>query len=149
MTRRRLLGVLLITIALAGSGCGEGGPKGAKVTGSVTMGGAPQGGARLGFIPVSSLEPGAASTGAVTGEDGKFEVLLLPGKYKVTLSRMVDKGGKVPGDSEDPSQDFAQLEAAGMLRQTFPQEYTSPESTPVSVDIPPEGKALEPIVVGQ
>jgi hypothetical protein len=148
MTRRRLLGTFLIVVILAVGGCGDGGPKGAKVTGSVTMGGAPQGGARLGFIPVNSLEPAVPSTGALAGEDGKFEVVLQPGKYKVTLSRMVDRAGKVPGDSEDPSQDFAQLEASGMLKQSFPPQYTSPESTPVTVDIPPEGKDLGAIVVG-
>jgi hypothetical protein len=112
------------------------------------MGGAPQDGARLGFFPQSNTSPPAPAKGTVTAADGKFEIMLPPGNYKVTLSRMVDRAGKVPGESEDPSQDYAQLEASGMLTQKFPPAYINTASTPISVDIPPEGKSLEPFAVG-
>ena len=144
-----LRGFVVISVAMiATCGCGGARESEAKVTGSVTMGGAPQDGARLGFFPLSNNTPPPPAKGAVTNPDGRFEILLPPGKYKVTLSRMVDRTGKVPGESEDPSQDYAQLEASGMLSQKFPPAYIDTASTPISVEIPPEGKDLEPFAVG-
>jgi hypothetical protein len=133
----RLFGMLAVLISLvsATSGCAPA-EKGVKVTGSVTKGGQPQDGARVSFIPADPKPEG--SRGALTGADGKFEVKLEPGKYKVILSRLVDASGKVPSESEDP----AQLEASGLLRQSIPPQYSDPASTTLSVEIPPEGKDL-------
>ena len=136
--------VILFALAICGViGCSSG-PKGVKVTGSVTMNSQPQDGVRVIFV---SSDEKVMPQGAATGADGKFEAKIMPGTYRVTLARYVDKNGKVPGESEDPSQDFTQLLESGLLQQVFPPKYTSPDATPISAEIPPEGKDLEPFVV--
>jgi hypothetical protein len=145
--RRQLLGLLIVSFAFCwgSTGCGDA-DRGVPVTGSVTMGGQPQDAARVYFIP-SDPTGDMPFIGAATDASGKFSVKLPPGKYAVTLSRKVDKSGKVPGESEDPTQDFTQLEASGLLRETIPAHYSDSQGTPLSVEIPPEGKDLEPFVV--
>jgi hypothetical protein len=149
MMHRQVASALVIggILALVTSGCGRGGgPTGVKVTGSVVMGGKAQGGTRVGFIPLD-LQKMESSRGATTNAEGKFELLVEPGEYAVILSRMVDKNGNVPGESDDPTQDFTQLEASGALRQSFPEKYTDPGFTPLKVQIPPGGTDLPPFEV--
>lgn len=136
---------VLAVVSLAILGCGEADP-GVPVSGSVRMGGQPQDGVRIYFIPGSEQ---AQIRGAITDAAGKFVAKVPPGQYKVTLSRMVDRSGKVPGESENPEEDFTQLEASGLLRQTIPSQYLGATTTPLSVDIPEEGKELEPFEVTQ
>jgi len=145
--QRQLLSLVVVASAfsLATCGCGPS-DRSVKVTGSVTMGSQPQDGTRISFIPTGTKDD-VPPQGAAAGPDGKFEAKLIPGKYKVILSRLVDKSGKVPGESEDPSQDFTQLRESGLLSEVIPQKYTSPDATPLAVDIPAEGKDLEPFVV--
>ena len=146
---RRFAGLLTASCAvgLIVSGCGrDTGPTGVKVTGSVVKDSQPQDGVRLGFIP-PEIRSDMPPRGATTDAAGKFELKLLPGKYTVTLSRPVDKDGKVPGPSDDPTKDFTQLEASGLLKQSFPAKYADPMSTPLSVEIPAEGKELPPLEV--
>jgi hypothetical protein len=133
--------MLLFTAVMAPitSGCGGSGVNEVKVTGSVTQNRKVQQGVNVSFIPADSS---ATSKGIRTDADGKFEVMMSPGKYTVLLSKMVDKKGKVPKDSENAAEDYAQLEAAGELRQVFPAKYTSVASSPLKVDIPAEGKDL-------
>ena len=133
-------------VGLLSLGCGEADP-GVPVSGTVTMGGQGQGGVRAYFIPSSTDASGPKFYGAITDTSGKFQAKVPPGKYSVMLSKKVDKSGNVPSDSEDPELDYTQLEASGMLREAMPQQYTSPTSTPISVEIPPEGKDLEPFEV--
>jgi len=122
-------------------GCGKsGGVVEVKVTGSVTQSNKAQDGVLVNFIPA---DPKAESSkGTRTGADGKFEVMVQPGKYTVVLTRWVDKNGKVPKDSENPLEDYAQLEASGYLKQVLPAKYGDPASSPFKVDIPAEGKEL-------
>jgi hypothetical protein len=127
-------------------GCGGGGNE-VKVTGSVTRGGKAQDGAKVSFIPTDPKMASSAK-GTSTDADGKFEIMVLPGKYTVLLTRHVDRKGNVPKDSENPKEDFTQLEASGYLRQVFPSEYGDPKSTPIGVEIPPGGKDLPPFTVG-
>jgi len=140
--RRQFLAmfVLSTSIALAANGCGSSGPQLAKVTGSVTKGGKLQQGVNVAFVP-ADLKQGS-TVGSRTDSDGKFEVLVKPGSYTVALTKMVDKNGKVPKDSENPAEDYVMLEAAGQLRQVLPAKYTSVDSSPFKVDIPAEGKDL-------
>ena len=144
--QRQILNLLVIfsIVGLATSGCGPSGPHEAKVTGSVTMGGKAEESVRVNFIHSGNKD---ASKGAVTKADGKFEVELQPGKYAVTLSKMVDKTGKVPGESEDPTKDYTQLEASGLLRQAIPRKYVDPSSTPLSAEITEEEQDMPPFDV--
>jgi len=138
--------VLSCAIGLAASGCGGGsGSKEVKVTGSVTQGGKAVDGVKVGFI---SPDPAKApSKVATTDAEGKYQLKIMPGKYTVTLTRYLDRSGKVPKDSDNPTEDFTQLEASGYLRQVLPAKYIDPGTSPFKVDIPPEGKALDPFTV--
>jgi len=138
--------VLSCAIGLGASGCGGGGAsKGVKVTGSVTQGGKAVEGVKVGFI---SPDPAKApSKAAMTDAEGQYQLTVVPGKYTVTLIRYLDKSGKVPKESENPAEDFTQLEASGYLRQVLPVKYVDPDTSPFKVDIPPEGKALAPFTV--
>jgi hypothetical protein len=129
-------------MVLTAGGCGSGEKKGAKVTGSVTSGSTPQASVTVGFVP-AEVPDNVGSVATITDPAGKFETNLLPGKYKVIVSRMVDQNGKVPG----PEEDVGQLEASGLLKQSFPVEYTLPTNTTLTADIPPEGKDLPPFEV--
>ena len=151
MQRHRLsVLVVLGAMSLAAGGLAAGGCSGQKgganVTGSVTMGGQPQEGARVTFIPMDSKSD-VPPQGGATQADGKFTFKMPPGKYKVTVAKWVDKSGNVPGESEDPTQDFTQLLESGMLTQVVPAQYASPETTPLSAEIPAGGKDLEPFVI--
>jgi hypothetical protein len=138
--------VCLLISVLATSGCGSGGKSGADVTGSVALGGQAQDGVRVTFIPMAA-KGDVPPQGGATQADGKFKFKIVPGKYKVTLTKWVDKDGKVPGESEDPTKDFTQMMESGLLKQVFPGQYADPSSTPIEVDVPAGGKDLEPFVV--
>ena len=116
-----------------------------KVTGSVTKDGKSQEGVLVGFL-TSDTKKGS-SNATKTDASGKFQVLLKPGNYSVTISKFVDKSGNVPKDSDDPKMDFTQLEAAGKLRQVMPEPYLNATTSPIKVDIPNEGKDLPPFEV--
>jgi hypothetical protein len=58
------------------------------------------------------------------------------------MTRMVDKKGNVPPESENPTEDYTQLEASGLLKNGLPAKLSSPTTTPFKVDIPAEGKDL-------
>jgi hypothetical protein len=124
------------------TGCG--GPEadpGVTVTGSVSQGGAGQAGVTVGFI-TKNQGKGGMSKAALTDASGKFEVKLLPGSYAVTLSKKVDASGNVP----PPDADVTMMEVDGQLTETLPQ-YASPDSTPLSADVPAAGGELQPFVI--
>jgi hypothetical protein len=73
--------------------------------------------------------------------------MLVPGSYKVSLIKMVDKKGKVPSGSENPTEDYTQLEASGALRHAFPPSYIDPENSGIKAEVPAGGTALQPFVV--
>jgi hypothetical protein len=142
----RLLAAAMLCGAVSLVGCGgNAGPDGVKVTGSVTKDGKAQSGVNVGFIAADQTK--GESRGVKTNAEGKFELKLRPGSYSVTLTRMVDKKGNVPPDSEDPAEDYTQLEASGLLRNAFPPKLAAPTTTPHKVDIPAEGKDLPPFEV--
>jgi hypothetical protein len=146
---RQFAGMLALGAALAvvAGGCGSGEPEGVKVTGSVMKGGQPLDNAVVSFISTLPLKDATPTRSASTNAEGKFEAKVLPGNYSVVLSKMVDQSGKVPGASDDPNLDYGQLQAEGKLQQVVPQQYTEPAATPLKVDIPEEGKDLEPFEI--
>lgn len=112
------------TLALAGCG---GGPKAAKVTGRVYNRDQPYPGVTVCFFPDS---PGGQAAESVAGPDGSFSLRthkedgrvidgVIPGRFKVGIRRQVK--GDVKGDNP------------ALLK------YTSPKTTPLTVDVPPEG----------
>ena len=149
MNRTPIVSCLIIAgaIALAFTGCGGSDEEGVKVTGSVVKGSAAQEGVLVNFA-TSDTNQGSAKA-ARTDAGGKFEVRVKPGKYVVVLTKMVDRKGNVPKESEDPTQDQTQLEASGYLRNALPAKYAEASSSPLGVEIPTGGKELPPFDVSK
>jgi hypothetical protein len=124
---------------LLSAGCGSRQVEGDPVTGSVTKGGAGVDSVLVVFTP----ERDGVARGARTDASGKFELKLLPGKYKVLLSKKVDSQGQLPR----PDQDRSELEAAGALTETIPEPYSSPVNSPLSAEIPAGGAELAPFAM--
>src|SRR5262245_46202277 len=96
---RRILILLAILVA---AGCSPNGPPLTPVSGVVTLGGQPLANAQVRFIPQGDTKGHGGA--ARTGEDGKYEVIanrmnnrkgLLPGQYKVVVSRLTAPDGTV------------------------------------------------------
>lgn len=141
--RKKFLGMLpfLAVLTLIAGGCG--GEEGVKVTGSVTKASKPLESVTVSFVALDKEK--GVSKGAVTNAEGKFELLLKPGKYTVTLTKLVDSKGNVPKASDNPNEDFAQLEAQGKLKQIMPQIYSSFDHSQFNdIEIPAGGKQLAP-----
>lgn len=121
------------------AGCGSPAEEGEPVTGSVTKGGAGVASVLVVFTP----EKDGVTKGARTDGSGNFELKLLPGKYKVLLSKKVDAQGQLPG----PDQDRSDLEAAGALTETIPEPYSNPVASQLSAEIPEGGTELAPFAI--
>jgi hypothetical protein len=148
MKRSQLIALLALgsAVTLFASGCGGGGgPEGVKVTGSVTKGGKGEEGVNVGFITADPKK--GESRGVRTDAQGKFELRVKPGAYTVTLTKLVDKKGNVPKESEVPTEDYTQLEASGYLRHAYPDTYADVARSPYKVEIPEGGKELAPFEV--
>ena len=131
-----LAGSLLLVFA----GCGP--AEGPPVKGKVTLDGQPLADAHVIFEPMGKdVELGGGR--AKTGPGGEFEFIpdettgqtLAPGQYAVVISKKVDKQGNIPNE-----EDFGQLEAAGMLRESLPVRYSQRSETTLAAEI----KAEEP-----
>jgi hypothetical protein len=147
MMQRQFVAMMILggTMAMVASGCSDSGVHGVKVSGSVTKAGKAQDGVNVNFTATNPKE--GEPKGTRTDADGKFQLRIKPGTYRVSLTRLVDKKGNVPKESDNPTEDFTQLEASGYLRNVFPPAYADPSSTPLKVEIPPGGKELEPFEV--
>lgn len=163
--RRALLGLLVLALALPGCASGAKG-KAVKVTGNVTLEGAPVSRVTVSFIPTGSGLPATA----VTDVNGRFELITvdsaagqsvegaIPGDYKVTVRYI--------GDA--PAEDLEQLDPktyhgrqakdaqkrgvksqTGGGKGTAPKEdkvhpnYGSADRTPLKQSISPQGGTLE------
>ena len=128
-----------LLIAVLVGGCGGAGDEGVRVTGSVVRGGAGIENVLVVFWPQSSDNP----KGVRTDSGGKFELRLPPGKYTVLLSRKVDAQGNPPAEGQDADE----LEESGLLRESFPEQYSSRDGSHLGADIPAAGVELPPFVV--
>ena len=135
---RLLFCVCLLFLA----GCGKGGPV-LPVNGVVTLDGNPVANATVRFYPDEGTDP-TSSGYAQTGTDGKFVITsgkgekgLVPGKYKVTVS----KGGG--------AKEFNSEEGAGAVvpeiefKDDFPPHYSNPAQTILAYSVTGDGQAIE------
>ena len=149
--RKPLLGATLLTASLLlASGCGGGaaaGPDTVDVSGTVTLGGQPLGGATIYFMT-------DAFTGvAQTADDGTYKLSrgAVPGMNKVYVTKI--EGGTVAADPES-GMDAEQFRAMHMAtqgeapaqpppgelaREVVPVEYSDPSQTTLTFDVPEEG----------
>jgi hypothetical protein len=147
----RFGGILLLMLGLAG--CAAEGLKRVPVKGKLTAKGQPVDHASVIFLPMS----GGLGLGGTGGSDtdGSFTVQsstqdrkyvpgLVPGEYKVRVSRMVTKDGKPLTDGATEADNPGSKETVPLKYATedSPLRVTVPESGEVTVDIP------EPLVKG-
>jgi hypothetical protein len=124
-------------ITLAASGC-SGGSRGPTATGSLTLDGKPLSDAQVVFVANEGNATKAMGAIARTDAEGKFRIQQeargkqnwKPGKYKVQVTKLVDRQGNLP---DDPGQ----LEAAGAgarAKNVVPARYGGDDS-PLDVEI--------------
>lgn len=133
------IGCLIVALAVS-AGCGGGGPT-LPVSGVVTLDDKPLSGAMVTFYPEKGTD-GLGGT-AETGSDGKFVIVgtkgesgLVPGKYKVTVSKgmLKDMGGEEQVGAIIPEVD---------LKDEFPPIYSHPAQTILSYSVTGDGKPIE------
>ncbi len=128
--RAAVVGLPIVTLAFFG--CGGGG--GAKVTGTVTMDSQPLSDAEVAFEPWDPAKKGQGGDATRTDAQGKFVFTtsskkfgLHPGKYKVYISKWVDKKtGQVP-----PPEEYEMQKAGHMLTNQVASKYSNREIDPV------------------
>lgn len=122
----------VILAGLLCCGCGSGGT---TVTGAVKYNGEPLTAAEVQFEGDAASKLGGFT--ARTDDQGEFEVhakpppaAIQPGKYRVLISKYVDRKGNAP-----EAEDYDQLKAAGELRNQIPRRYNDPNESVLFVDI--------------
>jgi hypothetical protein len=129
---------MMVLMLLGLIGCGGDGLKRVPVKGRVTaLGGAPVPNAVISFIPTGTTK-GEGGIGTAD-QEGNFTLIgsrrgdkgVVPGKYKVRVSRFVERDGSpLPAD-------WTQAEHPN-AKETVPAPYSAPES-PLEITVPEEG----------
>ena len=148
MTRRQLLSCMFIAMLgfVATTGCDSGGPAIAKVTGKVTLKGAPIKGATVQFHP----EKGPMAVG-ITDDQGNFTLTTngrpgAPlGMNKVAISKAVASAASnsMPANPkpEDMAKMASQMSQSGNMKRTeppkseVPENYSNPASSGLTADV--------------
>jgi hypothetical protein len=128
-------------LALTLAGCGGDGLTRVAIQGKLTAKGKPVDNAVVQFIPMGSTkgEGGIARSDA----DGNFTMTgsrqghrgVVPGDYKVVVSRMVAADGTVLGP------DWKQAENPS-AKDSIPEKYSSRDSSPLKVTVPETGGSV-------
>jgi hypothetical protein len=136
-------GCLAVAAAVA-AGCGGDGST-IPVNGVVTLDDKPLSGARVTFYP--EKETGGLGGTAETGSDGKFVIVgakgapgLVPGKYRVTVSKGQIKGGIDGGGGEEQ---VGAIIPEIDLKDEFPPIYSHPGQTILAYSVTGDGKPIE------
>lgn len=144
---RRLRHFLPALAVLVFLGCGGDGLKRVPVEGKVTAKGVPVGTATVLFLPADGTK-GEGGIGT-TDKDGNYTLTgsrrgdsgVVPGKYKVRVSRFVDKDGTVlPSDAKQADYPHAV--------ESVPAPYSLPES-PLEVTVPEAGGTVNIEIPGK
>jgi len=105
MTPRRFFGLLFLGIWIVGGGCGSSSGPGApgtegELSGTVTMQGKPVTFGEVFFEPTGGPAGDTAPRTAMTGADGLYKILLIPGQYRATVRK--SQGQKPPSALGEP-----------------------------------------------
>src|SRR5439155_7327733 len=138
---RRSHHLAAVAVLLFLLGCGGDGLRRVPVQGKVTAKGAPVGNATVSFMPADGTK-GEGGIGT-TDPAGTFTLIgsrrgdagVVPGKYKVRVSRYVDRDGTVlPSDAKQVDYPHAV--------ESVPAPYSAPNS-PLEVTVPDEGGTVK------
>lgn len=134
------IGWIAILVALGLTGCTGGG--GRTVSGEVKLDGKPLPEATISFEGDATAKQGGFS--GKTNDQGKFVIPITSsnvsaGKFRVLISKFVDKKGK----ALDP-EEMEQLKAAGKLKNLVPAKYNDPAESVLFVDIKEGNNVLQP-----
>lgn len=134
---RQMRDVVALVVMVGLIGCGGDGLKRVPVTGTVKAKDGPVGNATLVFMPTEGTK-GEGGIGS-TDKDGNFTLTgsrqgakgVVAGKYKVRVSRLMDKDGTIlPSDAKEADYPHAS--------ESVPAPYSSPNS-PLTVTVPDQG----------
>ncbi|QDU37070.1 hypothetical protein Mal4_13730 [Maioricimonas rarisocia] len=127
---------LLLVLLTVGCGSSEKGPELVPYSGIVSLDGQPLPDAVITFHPQEAGKNGAFGQ---TNESGEFTLTsgkkpgIIPGSYKVTISRIVAKDGA--SVSPEEGMDIEQLMMSGQASESIPEKYSSPQQTQLTADI--------------
>jgi hypothetical protein len=166
------LGALAAALLLGATGCGSGGPKLHKVSGTVTLDGQPLAGADVNFEPDDYAGGLQAASGRTT-TDGSYTLTTytsgdgaMEGNYKVTISKtggdaQSGVGGGPPGNPSDPKdmmkmgQMMQKMSQAGKgaapakAKNEIHPDYSDMSKTILKMKVPPpNGRADFPLKKG-
>lgn len=146
--RAAALGFAIVSIAFFGCS----GNDAAKVTGTVLMDGQALSDAEVSFEPWDPSKKGQGGDRMRTDAQGKFVFTgdrkkfgIRPGKYKVYISKWVDKKtGEVP-----PPEDYEMKKAGKLLKNLVDDKFSNPEVDPaLSADVKGSGDDFKFEVTG-
>jgi hypothetical protein len=133
---------LILALGLAALvGCGGKGGNELPVSGTVTVDGTPASEVTVRFFPDGDTD--VTSSGyAVTGSDGKYVLIggknktgLVPGRYKVTVSK-----GKPPSTSADS---VGAVVPGLDIKDDFPDAYSDLAKTKLAYSVTGDGKPID------
>lgn len=136
---RHLFGTGLLAALLAATGCGDKGDTDGlvPVAGTILVDDQPAANAAVAFFPTGDTK-GNGGIGA-TDANGRYEITtpqgkkgLVPGKYKVTVSRRLNADGSLPDPNIPP------IESRAI--ETLPTKYHDKEKTELNVTIAADDK---------
>jgi hypothetical protein len=135
------LRLLFLFIVLALAGCG--GSRTSPVDGVVLLDGKPLAGATIQFVPQGS---GRDATGE-SDKNGQFTMSTfeprdgaVPGTYKVVISQPLGTADTATyGSSDDAMSAAAKSKPAKTPGPAFPLQYTRPDTTPLTQEVPVRG----------
>lgn len=156
MNCRRILVPAMLAVITAIAGCGSGGDPGRKptykVTGKVTLAGAPVAGATVTFYPAENQR---APTGQ-TDENGEYVMSTyeygdgaMEGQYGIAVFKAVMKkdNSSAEGDHEaiasgqaDPGAGHAASDDDEASASAVPMRYTNPDDSGFSANVTPDGE---------
>jgi hypothetical protein len=139
--------VFFVIAGFAVQGCGESGkvPEPrldlVPVTGIVTMDGKALPDANVNFAFDGKPPEGFMASGGKTDSSGKFVVMTgskpgtVPGRYKVTISRLVLPDGSSYKVDPEAGMDMEMLRMGGQLKELVPERYSNLDQTELSAAV--------------
>ena len=147
MSKSTMFGALIAASLLGFAGCGGGGgaPGTVPATATVTLDGVPLAGATVTLAPQSE---GVRTAVGVTDASGQCTLLtagagqgVMPGQYKVAVSKVEAGGNTTPASQEDATKNYEEdmkrafSSAPPPVTNTLPTIYSDPETSGLMAEV--------------